>query len=473
MIKKLLFLLILIMMVPVGSAFSFEKNYYIILDDTELNQSINKQKMEEFDLIENIMFNNNFCNKYYLKSYRGNLVANIPFENIISFNYNGAFHLYLYSCEKSNIFNFKFESNEINDSNNDYSRFVAYKPEYIYFNEIPINEFINTNLKKYIYNHRNITIDRNNNLFEFITVKKSDFKYNYTDDFCKSIGYYLVDAFYPATFSDIHKDKLCKTDAYSLLNNHFLYLNEIQGIFISDFDYDDNYNFEDALESILIRKLAEKSIYKKYYNQYQTKNPVYSSYLTLTRPYDKSDLYDIQSKNVNLQKSDLLDLLNYIDNQLRVSKYNELAITRIDRKNEMLNWLAIIIALIGGITLSSLVKKIPYRITFEKRYLFRWDEIPGNDTGRLIEFLRQKFKIDWVKTAKIEKFEDGKTIRLTNKKNYLLLRINDEKTNANLKIDDGRTAEFATKLEDGKLNIYEKWNKLKISRNKESIEEVP
>jgi hypothetical protein len=360
------------MIVPMGSAFSFEKNYYVIFDDVELNQSINKQNDESFDNIENIMFNNNLCNKYYLRSYRGNLVAKIPFELtdksniksnvILNYYYTGAFHLYLYSCEKSNIFNFKFESNEINTSEIE-SRFLAYKPEYISFNEIPLNEFINSNLNKDIYNYENIELDRNNNLFEFIKVKKSDFKYAYNDTFCKSIGYYLIDTFHPSTFSEIHNDNICRTDAYSLLYNQFLYLNEMQGIFISDFNYDDNYNFEDALESILIRKLAEKSIYKNYYNQYQTKNPVYSSYLTLSRPYDKSDLYDIQSKNVNIQKPDLLDLSNYVDNQLRVSKYNELAITRIDRKNEMLNWFTIIVGIVVGIVIRSLkifdyIKKI-------------------------------------------------------------------------------------------------------------------
>ena len=140
MIKKLLFLLIFIMIVPMGSAFSFEKNYYVIFDDVELNKSINKQNDEWFDKfnnIETIVFNNNFCNKYYLRSYTGNLVVQIPSETTdLRFNniviYSGAFHLYLYSCENSNIFNFKFESNDINATEK-YSSFSAYKPEYIEF----------------------------------------------------------------------------------------------------------------------------------------------------------------------------------------------------------------------------------------------------------------------------------------------------------------------------------------------------
>ncbi len=35
-----------------------------------------------------------------------------------------------------------------------------------------------------------------------------------------------------------------------------------------------------------------------------------------------------------------------------------------------------------------------------------------------------------------------------------MLRLNDEKTKVNLKIDDGKTFEFIVKTEDGKLNIY-------------------
>jgi len=85
-------------------------------------------------------------------------------------------------------------------------------------------------------------------------------------------------------------------------------------------------------------------------------------------------------------------------------------------------------------------------------YLFSWDEIPGNDKGRLIEFLNQHFTIEWVKTAEIEKI-DGRTIKVSGN-NFILLSLNHEKTNVNLTIDDGRTYEFIAKTENGKLNIY-------------------
>ena len=85
---------------------------------------------------------------------------------------------------------------------------------------------------------------------------------------------------------------------------------------------------------------------------------------------------------------------------------------------------------------------------------FSWDNIPGNDNGILIDFLKQNYSIDWAETAKIEKIDDVKTIILSTEINSLCLKLNDEQTNVSLKIDDGRTGEFTTKMENGMLNIY-------------------
>lgn len=87
------------------------------------------------------------------------------------------------------------------------------------------------------------------------------------------------------------------------------------------------------------------------------------------------------------------------------------------------------------------------------RYLFRWDKIPGNDDGILLEFLKQNFGIDWKNTPKIEKI-GGKTVKVSTEKNLLSLKINDEKTKLNIEIDDGRTDELIAKVENDKLNIY-------------------
>jgi|GEM_PF-2557378 len=86
-------------------------------------------------------------------------------------------------------------------------------------------------------------------------------------------------------------------------------------------------------------------------------------------------------------------------------------------------------------------------------YLFRWEEVPGDDSETLLKFLKQKFDISWVENAKIEKIDNDSNIRITAEKNYLSLELNNEKTKVNLKIDDGRSAEFIAKSENGKLYI--------------------
>ena len=96
-------------------------------------------------------------------------------------------------------------------------------------------------------------------------------------------------------------------------------------------------------------------------------------------------------------------------------------------------------------------------------YLFSWGNIPESENEKLIDFLKQNFDIDWVRTAKIEKIEDGQIIKVSFENNSLFLRLNDEKTKVHLKIADGRTAEFIVKTENDKLNIYDLKNKLSIS----------
>ncbi len=84
--------------------------------------------------------------------------------------------------------------------------------------------------------------------------------------------------------------------------------------------------------------------------------------------------------------------------------------------------------------------------------VFSWDEIDI----KLTEFLAQKFGFDWVKTAKIEKINNGMTIMVSAGKKFISLGLNDEKTTVNVKIDDGRITKLISRHENGKLNIYER-----------------
>ncbi|RZB31422.1 MAG: hypothetical protein AEth_00752 [Candidatus Argoarchaeum ethanivorans] len=104
---------------------------------------------------------------------------------------------------------------------------------------------------------------------------------------------------------------------------------------------------------------------------------------------------------------------------------------------------------------ASLDRVEPLVSRFKSKCLFSWDEIPGNDNIRLIEYLKEKFGIDWVNTAKIEKIDDI-TIKLHFEKNYLSLKLNNKKTKLNMKIDDGRKDKLIVKVDNGMLNIYQK-----------------
>ena len=87
-------------------------------------------------------------------------------------------------------------------------------------------------------------------------------------------------------------------------------------------------------------------------------------------------------------------------------------------------------------------------------YLFSCDNVPGNDSERLIRFLRDDLDIGWVESAEIRKSDDGKTIRIFKDENSAEIMIDEKKEKATLKISDGRTHDLKVKKEYGKLNIY-------------------
>lgn len=93
------------------------------------------------------------------------------------------------------------------------------------------------------------------------------------------------------------------------------------------------------------------------------------------------------------------------------------------------------------------------RAEWFSKYLFSWNNVPGNDSGKLINFL-EKNGVEWVKDAKINKINDDKTIVLSDGKNSCSLSLNEEKTRAALRTDDGKTRLFIVKTENANLNIY-------------------
>ncbi len=95
-------------------------------------------------------------------------------------------------------------------------------------------------------------------------------------------------------------------------------------------------------------------------------------------------------------------------------------------------------------------------------YLFTWDEIPGKDDARLIEFLNGKYNIYWLKTATIEKTDNNRTIKVFSGNNSLYLILNDEETKVDIKIDDDRTDELIAKTKNSKRSIFYPRGRLRL-----------
>ena len=98
-------------------------------------------------------------------------------------------------------------------------------------------------------------------------------------------------------------------------------------------------------------------------------------------------------------------------------------------------------------------------------YLFNWNEIPGKDSGRVIELLKKKHNAEWLDNANVEKIDDGKTIRVSADSKQAFLKMN-EKGTVKLSIDNGKTFEFMVEEEKGKLNVYKPQTMTEIMDNK-------
>lgn len=99
--------------------------------------------------------------------------------------------------------------------------------------------------------------------------------------------------------------------------------------------------------------------------------------------------------------------------------------------------------------------QVPQR--YSNTYLFSWDNVPGNEDYRLLNFLKDNLDINWTESAKILKTDD-KTIRIFTAENSIEITLDKNNENALLKISDGRTINLQVKEGSGenigKLYIY-------------------
>lgn len=87
-------------------------------------------------------------------------------------------------------------------------------------------------------------------------------------------------------------------------------------------------------------------------------------------------------------------------------------------------------------------------------YMFRWDNVPGDESERLLSYLKDDFGIDWAEGADIHKSDDGKITSITRDDNSAKIRLDKEKGKAELVVKGDKTYELNVKKENGGLIIY-------------------
>ena len=109
---------------------------------------------------------------------------------------------------------------------------------------------------------------------------------------------------------------------------------------------------------------------------------------------------------------------------------------------------------------SSILRK-PFPNTFESKYIFTLDDVPGSDGERLKQYLIDEYGIVWVQSAEISKSADGK-ITITgegdNNVEIMLDERDTEKMTVKISgdIDPGhRVNDFKVKEVNGELHIHE------------------
>src|SRR5919198_12726 len=85
--------------------------------------------------------------------------------------------------------------------------------------------------------------------------------------------------------------------------------------------------------------------------------------------------------------------------------------------------------------------------------LFEWDKFPGNYDKGIIKLIEHEVGIKFSGQPRIEKDKDNKTIKISNKSNSVIIRLDDKKDKAILTTDDGKSYDLPVEQSKNKLII--------------------
>ncbi len=101
------------------------------------------------------------------------------------------------------------------------------------------------------------------------------------------------------------------------------------------------------------------------------------------------------------------------------------------------------------------VKTTPFK---KEKYLFSWDNVPGNDNDRLLQFLMVDLGINWPAATIITKSDDNKTIRVSYEGKSVEITLEENKKKALLKFGKNTPCDLIVKEENQNFNIYKDKN---------------
>jgi tetratricopeptide (TPR) repeat protein len=101
----------------------------------------------------------------------------------------------------------------------------------------------------------------------------------------------------------------------------------------------------------------------------------------------------------------------------------------------------------------------------KKWHVFSWEAIPGEDEGKLREFLIRKLDIYWARNAEFRRKDKDKTITVSGEICSLVLRLNNKNIEIITELDKNIANKLIAKNENDKLNIYDIGNCLEIKKD--------
>jgi len=109
------------------------------------------------------------------------------------------------------------------------------------------------------------------------------------------------------------------------------------------------------------------------------------------------------------------------------------------------------------------VKASAKELVANRQHLFRWDNVPGRDSQRLLSYLRN-FGMEWVENAEIQKTDDDKSIHISKDGLWVKIMLNNATGKATLTSSDWITIDLNVTEENNERNIYQYLPLFEISR---------